>query len=471
MNSTDFATPTTFPVTVVDTPATGLAERLKGRITGRISVPEDADYDAARAVRNGRINKYPALIVYAQNTDDVVEAVRFARAESLPLSVRGAGHHITGACVAESGVVIDTAALKELVVDAEALTVEAGAGLTTGEFIRPLHEQGFIVPTGSHDSVGLAGITLSGGLGILMGKYGLVCDNVLAAQIVTADGEVLTASATEHSDLFWAIRGGGGNFGVVTSLTFRIYPIEPTIAGIVLHPVARVREVLTFYREYTKELPDEVNAFFVTMTGPGGMPVCGIMACYTGPSLDDGERLVAPLREFGPPVMAMLGPAPYLSLLDALKDHDPAGHHYAFASRGLPTLTDELLEAVAQGAESVSSPGSAVVLYHLHGVASRVGDGETAFAGRSVPYFLGAYAGWAPGEAAPHLAWLEGFVASVEPYRAKVGYVGLSGECDSDSVSAIYGENYRRLAEIKAIYDPENVFCHTHNIVPANTRP
>ncbi|MES2465309.1 MAG: FAD-binding oxidoreductase [Armatimonadota bacterium] len=446
----------------------GVTVRLNGRMMGRVTVPADADYDTARAVRNGRIDKCPALIAYAVSTADVVEAVRLARDENLPLSVRGAGHHIMGACVAEGGIVIDTSALKELTIDPDALTVKAGAGLTTGEFIGPLHEQGFIVPTGSHDSVGLAGITLSGGIGILMGKYGLVCDNLLSAEIVTADGEVRTANPTENPDLFWALRGGGGNFGVVTSLTFRIHPVEPTIAGIVLHPVSRVRDVLAFYREYTCGLPDEMNAFFVTMTGPGGMPVCGIMACYTGPSLDEGERLVAPLREFGPPVMAMLGPAPYLSLLDALKDNDPAGHHYAFASRGLPALTDGLLDVIAERAEAVSSPGSAVVLYHLHGVAARVALTETAFAARQIPYFLGAYAGWEPGEAAPHLAWLEKFVHAVEPYRAAVGYVGLSGECDSGEVQALYGENYRRLAQVKAAYDPENVFCHNHNILPAS---
>ncbi len=452
-------------------PEVSIAERLQSRITGRITVPQDADYDAARAVRNGLVNKYPALIVYAADAADVVEAVRFARTENLPLSVRGAGHHIAGACVAEGGIVIDTSSLKTLSIDTVGRTATGGAGLTMGEFVRPLHEQGFIVPTGSHDSVGLAGITLCGGMGILMGKYGLLCDNLLSAEIVTADGKLRTANATENPDLFWALRGGGGNFGVVTSLTFRIHPIEPTIAGMVLHPISRAREVLNFYREYTRDLPDEVNAFFVAMTGPGGMLVCGLMACYTGPSLEEGERLVAPLREFGPPVMQMLGPAPYLALLDALKEHDPAGHHYAFASRSLPFLTDALLEEIAKSAETVSSPGSAVVLYHQHGVAARVAPDATAFPARQVPYFLGVYGGWAPGSAsedAPHLAWVENTVKSVEPYRAKVGYVGLSGDCDCEAVCALYGANYLRLAEIKAAYDPENVFCHNHNILPTS---
>jgi len=249
-------------------------------------------------------------------------------------------------------------------------------------------------------------------------------------------------------------------------LTFRIHPVEPTIAGVVLHPLPHARRVLEFYREYTRDLPDEVNAFVVIMGGPGGAAVCAIMACYTGASLEEGERLLAPVREFGPPVAQMLGPAPYLSLLDALRDHDPAGHHYAFASRGLPVLTDDLLAAIATHGALVSSPGSAVVLYHLHGVAARVAPEETAFAARSLPYFLGAYAGWAPGDAAPHLTWLAEVVAAVNPHAAKIGYVGLSGDCEPEGVRDLYGDNYARLARIKTLYDPENVFRHTHNILP-----
>lgn len=433
----------------------------------RTVIPGDNDYDAARAVWNGRIDKHPALIVYPTNTEEVIQTVRFTSNESLPLSVRGAGHHTGGACVAQSGVVIDTSALKELTIDSAASTATAGAGLTTGEFVRTLHAQGFIVPTGSHDSVGLAGITLCGGIGILMSKYGLVCDSLLSAEIVTADGAVRIASAVENPELFWALRGGGGNFGVVTSLTYRVYPIEPTIAGVVFHPIARIRELLDFYREFTRQLPDELNAFFLVQGGPDGNPLCGIIACYTGESLEEGERLVAPLREFGPPIVQMLGPAPYFVLLDALKDHDPAGNHYAFSLRSLPVLTDELLDAIAAKGARLSSPHSAVVLYHLHGVAARIAPEETAFPARHIPYFLGTYANWVPGEAAPHLAWLESLLTSVDSYTAKVGYVGLTGDCDCSQVESLYGPNYARLSRVKAMYDPQNLFCNTDNILPS----
>jgi FAD/FMN-containing dehydrogenase len=441
---------------------------LAGRLLGRLIDPDDADYDTARAVRNGRIDRRPALIVMATDAEDVAEVVRFARTENLPLSVRGGGHNILGHAVCDGGVVLDMTRMKGLVIDPAARTVRAEAGLTMGEVFRTVHAHGFILTVGSHDSVGVAGITLAGGMGVLMGKYGLISDNLLSAEVVTADGRRLTASEAENPDLFWAIRGGGGNFGVVTSLTFRLYPIEPvTIAGVVFHPVERVREVLGFYRDYTRDLPDEVGALFAIMTGPGGMPVCGIMACYTGASAEEGERLVAPLREFGPPVMAMLGPAPYTVLLDMLKDTDPAGHHYAFASRGLSALTDEALDAIAAHGAAMTSPGSVVVLYHLHGEAARRAPDATAFAQRNVPYFLGAYAGWEPGgEAAPHIAWRDGVIAAVAPHSTGTGYLGVTGDTGEAAVRALYGDNYARLARVKAAYDPENVFRHNHNILP-----
>jgi len=440
-------------------------ELLAAQLRGALIRPDEADYDAARAVWNGRFEKRPALIVRAADAGDVETAVRFAREADLPLSVRGAGHHANAAGVCDAGITIDLSGMKGLEIDLASNTARAEPGLTTGEFLLAIHAQGRIVTVGSHSSVGLTGLTLGGGIGILNGKYGLTCDSLLSVEIVTADGILRTASATENADLFWAVRGGGGNFGVVTSLTYRLHPLEPMIAGMVFHPLPRLREMLRFYREFVQSVPNELTVFAAILTGPQGMAVAGMMACYTGP-LDEGERLVAPLKAFGPPVMDILQPMPYPGLLAALDAHDPPGAHYAFSCRGLPELTDAAIDEIVAAAETITSPGTAIVVYHLHGATCRIPVSATAFAARETPHLLGIYTGWDGGDAAPHLAWLDAFRTAMEPHTNGSCCLSLTADDSAEAISEAYGSNFARLQQIKDEWDPENRFRHCYNVPP-----
>lgn len=437
---------------------------LAAHCKGRVIFPNDADYDDARKVWNGRIDRRPAVIVRATGESDVIACVKAVRDGDLPFSVRGAGHHPAGFGTNDGGIVLDMSGLNEIRVDAPARKATVQAGVTTGAFFAEIEARGFVVTVGSHPTVGMTGLALGGGMGPLMGRYGLTTDSLREARLVTADGIARTANAVEHPDLFWALRGGGGNVGVVTSLTFRIHPAEPTLHGFLMHPVERTADVLRFVREFTSnpELPDNLTVLTAMLTGPGGHVVCAILPCYTGPR-EDGEKWLAPLRQFGPPLLDTIHPAPYSELLNFFTEHDPAGGHYSYSNQGLSALTDETIDTIASFAQSVTSPGTAIVLYHVHGAVSRVAKAATAFPARDIPYFLGIFAGWQPGDdAARHTDWHSRFRAALTPEQAAVEYPNLNcTAADCARVKTWYGPNAARLSAIKAHWDPTHLFRNT----------
>jgi FAD/FMN-containing dehydrogenase len=422
-------------------------------------------YEGERAVWNGRIGCRPAFIAKPQTAAQVSQLVVLAQTAGLPLTVRGAGHGVLGSCVCDDALVIDLSGMKGISVDAERDTAVAQPGLTIAEFVYAIAAQDRIVTFGSHKDVGLAGLTLSAGIGLHMSRYGLLSDNLLAAEVVLADGSIVQASASEHFDLLWALRGGGGNFGVVTSLTYRVYPIEQTIAGALVFPVAVAAEGLRFYREFTRDLPDSLSVFAAFSSAPNGAPVFVLLSCYTGP-LEEGERLLAPLRAFGTPIVDRLGTIPPAVILEFLAGQDPSGNRYAYDTRFLPGLTDEAIAEIVDHATHCSSPTNVAVIYDFHGQVRRASLEDSAFPTRDMPYAIGMYASWTGGDDAPHVDWLHSFVAAIEPFAAGTGPIGLSNAAGEEAVRAAYGQQYSRLQQVKARYDPKNIFCHNYNITP-----
>src|SRR6266487_385072 len=439
---------------------------LKASLRGELICPNDRGYNASRKVWNGMIDTYPALIVRCADVVDVVHAVQFARDSHLLVAVRGGGHSVSGSSVCDGGMVIDLSRMKGIWIDPEQKTAWAQAGLTLGEFVQATQAYGLATTTGTVGGTGLAGLTLGGGLGWFMGKYGLTIDNLLSVELVTADGRVLRANATEHPDLFWGVRGGGGNFGIVTALEYQLHPVGPVLAGKVVYSMEHAREVLRFYREYTRTAPDELTAYASLMTTPGGLPAIAINLCYCGP-LEAGERLVEPIRKFGAPLVDLIRPRSYLKLISLADTGAPAGRHYYEKARTLKRLSDEAIETIANSGSSCTSPSSLVLLQHVHGAASRVGSTETAFALRGDSYVICILAAWDGGEADRHMAWARASWKALEPFASLGVYVNFLDNEGGGRVRAAYRGNYQRLVALKNTYDPTNFFALNQNITPA----
>jgi len=443
---------------------------FRASLHGEVILPDDGGYDSARRVWNGMIDKYPALIIRCANRADVTHAVEFGRLQHLPVAVRGGGHSVSGKSVCDEGIVIDLSQMKGIRVDPVTCTARAEAGLTLGEFVRQTQLFGLVTTTGTVAGTGLSGLTLGGGLGWFMGKYGLTIDNLLSVDIVTADGQVKRASATEHPDLFWGVRGGGGNFGIVTAFEFQLHAVGPVLAGKVVYPMSRAREVLRFYREYTSNVPDELTAYAALMTTPDGLPAIAINLCSCG-SLDAGERLVEPIRKFGPPIVDLIRPKSYLKLLTQADAGAPEGRHYYEKARTLKDLSDEAIETIADYGVACTSPSSLVLLQHVHGAASRVSPTETAFALREESYVMSIVAAWEAGQAHLHRAWARTFWTAMQPFASSGVYVNFLGNEGDERVRAAYGVNYERLVALKNTYDPTNFFSLNQNIRPTVSKP
>jgi FAD/FMN-containing dehydrogenase len=442
-----------------------IMQDLKAHLRGKLICPYDHGYDAARRVWNGMIDKYPAALVRCADEVDVVTAVRFARDHHLLVAVRSGGHSISGSSVCDGGIVIDLSGMKSIWVDPAKQTAWAQAGLRLREFVQATQTYGLATTTGTVGGTGLAGLTLGGGLGWFMGKYGLTIDNLLSVDLVTADGRVLRASASEYPDLFWGIRGGGGNFGIVTAFEFQLHPVGQVLAGKVVYPMEHAREVLRFYREYTSTAPDELTAYASLMTTPGGLPAIAINLCYCGP-LEAGERLVEPIRKFGAPLVNLIRPRSYLKLIERADTGAPAGRHYYEKASTLKRLSDEAIETIANSGSSCTSPYSLVLIQHVHGAASRVGSTETAFALRGDSYVICILAAWDGGEADRHIAWTCASWKALEPFASGGVYVNFLDNEGGEQVRAAYGGNYQRLVVLKNTYDPTNFFALNQNITP-----
>jgi FAD/FMN-containing dehydrogenase len=441
--------------------------RLQTRLHGEVIGPGDERYDRARRVWNGRIDRYPSCVVYCADVGDVLAAIDFARQADMPLTVRSGGHSMIGLSVCGDGLVIDLSRMKEIDVDPLKRVVRVQAGMTLGEFVHETQAYGLATTTGTVSGTGIGGLTLGGGIGWLMGKYGLTVDSLLSVDLVTADGQVLTASADENSDLFWGMRGGGGNFGIATSFTFQLHPVGIVLAGKISYPLSQAREVLRFYREFTRAAPDELTAYAALATTSHGIPVISISLCYAGP-LAEGERLVAPLRAFGSPLVDLVHPRPYLQAISS-DAGAPNGRHYYEQACSLSELSDGLIGLIADYCTARTSPHSQVLIQHVHGAARRVSATATAFATRHVPYVMNIVAEWHADEARQagrHTQWVRDFRTALLPFTLKGVYTNFLGEEGEEGVRAAYGVNYARLVALKNRYDPTNVFRFNQNIKP-----
>jgi len=436
-------------------------------LRGPLLRPGDGGYDEARQVFNGMIDHRPALIARCAGAADVITAVRFAREHNLIVSIKGGGHNVTGNAVCDGGLMIDPSRMKSIRVDPVAQTVRAEPGVLGAELDRETQAFGLATPVGTVSTTGIAGLTLDGGQSWLGSKYGFAIDNLLSVDIVTADGALRTASVTQHQDLFWGVRGAGHNFGVVTSFEYRLHPVGPVLGGLVIHPLAQAVEVLRFYREFTASQPDELQTWAGILTLPDGNVVVALVPCYVGP-LDEGERLLAPLRRFGAPVADTVAPLAYVAMQQIFDAAFPPGRLNYWKSALAGRLADEVIAASVEYARKVPSPYTAILFAELHGAYSRVGRTETAYFHRDLQYDAIILSGWTdPADTQRNIGWTRELFAAWEPHLARAAYVNDLGDEDEDRARSAYGDNYPRLAALKAKYDPTNLFRLNQNIKPA----
>ena len=462
--------------------------RAKGATTmeingfrGQLITADDADYDAARAVWNGAIDRRPRLIARCRGTADIAAAVRFARDHELEIAIRGGGHNVAGTAVCDDGIVIDLSAMRAVWVDRAGRTARVQGGALWSDVDNETQSYGLATTGGIVGHTGVGGLSLGGGLGFLMRKYGLAVDNLLAAEVVTAEGSVVRASADEHPDLFWALRGGGGNFGVVSSFQFALHPLGPTVlAGPILWAADDTIEVLRFYRDFAAQAPDELGTVVRLGTVPPlpvipkelhWQPAIAVACCYAG-AIEDGEHAVRALRGFGTPLVDLLAPVPYAAFQGALDDTVLHGWHYYWKATSLAGLSDNVIAVIADHAYAAGSPRSYAAIFHMGGAVARVPDDATAYAGRDLAHHIIVDGVWLPEEsgerAAPETVWTRRFIKALQPHRAAGVYVNFLDADDDDSrVREAYGDRvYRRLAAVKAKYDPDNAFHHNKNIRP-----
>ena len=447
---------------------------------GEVIAPDNDGYDDARAVWNGTVDRRPRLIARCSGTADVTAAVRFARARDLEIAVRGGGHNVAGTAVCDDGIVIDLSAMRAVTVDPVERTVRVQGGALWGDVDHQTQAYGLATTGGIVSHTGVGGLSLGGGIGWLMRKHGLTVDNLVEAEVVTAEGEIIRASANDHPDLFWALRGGGGNFGVVSLFRFTLHPVGPTItAGPVFWAAEDTTDVLRFYREFVTDAPDELGNVIRLGTIPPlpGVsdelhfrPAIAVASCYAGP-VEDGERAIRALREFGRPLVDLVGPTLYVDHQGGIDDTVPHGWHYYWKATNLTYLPDEVIDIIAEHAYDAISPRSYAAIFHMGGAVTRAPRDATAYSSRDVEYNMSIDAVWLPQQddtvGTAETTWARKFLAALQPHGAGV-YVNFL-DCDDDlsRVREAYGDDaYWRLAEVKAKYDPENVFHNNKNIQP-----
>jgi FAD/FMN-containing dehydrogenase len=443
---------------------------LAPTFSGQLLQSADAGYDDARRVHNGLIDKRPALVARCLGVADVADAVKLARTLNLEVAVRGGGHNVAGRATIDAGLMIDLSLMKGIHVDARARTARAQGGVLWKEFNRETQVHGLATTGGVVGTTGIAGLTLGGGLGWLMPKYGLALDNLLSADLIMADGSVRRASADENPDLFWAIRGGGGNFGIAASLEYTLHQVGPIITGgLAAHPVQKGVEVLKFFRNLCATAPDELMMFAGLLTAPdgSGAKLVGIVPAHCG-SLPDGEKAVAPIKAFGPPVMDMLGPIPYCAQNSLLDAAFPKGALNYWKSSFLADLSDAAIQTLLECFSACSSPMSQIAIEHFHGKASRIGIRDTACATRITGFNVAIISQWMdPAENDRHMTWCRDTYTALKPYFAPMRYLNyLDNDEPGDLAAVAYGPNYGRLRELKTKYDPDNFFHTNVNIRP-----
>ena len=444
-------------------------DRAAELFTGQLLQPADTGYDEWRRVHNGLIDKHPAAIARCHGVADVVDAVKLALTRGLNVAVRGGGHNVAGHATIDHGLLIDLSPMKGIHVDVRARTARAQGGVLWKELNRETQIHGLATTGGVVGSTGIAGLTLGGGIGWLMPKYGLALDNLRSADLVMADGRVLHASTDENADLFWAIRGGGGNFGIAASLEYNLHAVGPVITGgVVAHPLARALDVLKFFRDTCADLPDEMMMVAGLQTAPDGSnaKLVGLVASHAG-SLSDGEAAVRPLKAFGPPVMDALGPIPYCTLNNMLDPAFPKGAFNYWKAQFLADLSDEAIRTIVTSFEACPSPMSHIIIEHLHGAASRVPVANTACTLRTTGFNVVIISQWTSADDTERgIAWARNTFAALTPYLAPMRYVNYLENDAVDPAVVAYGPNLQRLRALKTKWDPDNFFRQNVNILP-----
>jgi FAD/FMN-containing dehydrogenase len=437
------------------------------QIRGDLITPSSPDYDSARQIWNGMIDKRPAAIARCAGVADVAAAVRFAAETGVPLSVRGGGHNVAGTALVDQGLVIDLTRMRGAYVDPVKRTIRAQAGMRWGDFDRETQMYGLATTGGIISTTGIAGLTLGGGFGWLMGRFGLSCDNVLSFEVITADGFLRTASSDENPDLYWALRGGSGNFGAVTSMLYQLHPVSQVLCGMILYPLPQGRDVIRNYRDIADQIPDELTVYTAAITTPEGFQALAVIPCYSGDDLESGARVIEPLRRFGSPVADTVGPMPYLAVQQMLDAAAPYGIHSYWKGNFVRELSDEVIGIFVDHCLQVSSPRTISLLEHCHGAVQRVAADATAIGLRGERFDYIVVSLWEGGNPDPHIKWTREFSDAMKPYSSGLAYVnGLSAD-DSGRIREAYGRNYDRLAQIKQRYDPDNLFRSNQNIRPA----
>ena len=451
-------------------------EAFGAGLRGRLVRPDDADYDTARTVYNAMIDKRPALIARCADVADVIHSVNFARETGIALAVRGGGHSGAGMGTWDGGLVIDLGDMRGVRVDPQARTVRVEGGATLGGMDHATHAFGMATPAGIISTTGVGGLTLGGGMGHLSRKYGLTIDNLLEVDVVLADGSFVTANGEQHNDLFWAVRGGGGNFGVVTSFLFRLHPVRTVVAGPTLYPLEQAPAVMRWYREFLPQAPEDLNGFFAFLVVPPAPPfpealhlkkMCGIVWCYCGPE-DRAESVFKPVREFGPPALYGVQPMPYPVLQSAFDGLYPPGLQWYWRADFVNELGDEAIALNLQFGADLPTLQSTMHMYPIDGAVHRVGQRDTAFSYRDSQWaqvIVGVSPD--PADAKRIRDWAVGYWEALHPYSAGGAYVNFLMDEGQDRVRATYGDNYDRLAKVKRKYDPGNLFRINQNITPA----
>jgi FAD/FMN-containing dehydrogenase len=453
----------------------GALQTLRAGFDGRVLRPDDAGYDEARKVYNGMIDKRPAVITTCASTDDVAAAVNFARENDLIVAVRSGGHSVGGMSIADDGLLIDLSELKSIDIDPESRTARAGAGLLWGEYDKATQEHGLHTPAGRVTTTGVGGFTTGGGYGWTSSVHGLTCDNLISAEVVTADGRVVTASEDENEDLFWGIRGGGCNFGVVTSFEYRLHELGPTVlGGLMAWPVAEAPRVLRAWRDYVEGAPDELSSACAILTGPPeefvpehlqGQPILGMVGMYVGDP-DEGTSVVQPLKDLGPD-LDLIGPMPYTEFQAILDPGNQPGFRNYWRGEYLTGLPDEAIDTFVEHGKEPLSPFNQIVFFRLGGGLSKLDDEATAFSHRDAEYMFHPIAMWEDAaDDERQIGFVRKFSEAMRPFATGAAYLNFTPE--ANKVREAYGEEkWARLVELKDRYDPENLFQHNQNIEPS----
>jgi FAD/FMN-containing dehydrogenase len=450
-------------------------EELRDRISGAVITPEDDDYEEARQVYNAMIDRHPRVVVRCTQAGDVAAAVDFARENELGVAVRGGGHSVPGFGTADDAVVADLSGMRDVTVDPERRTARAQGGATWGILNDATHAHGLATTGGIVSTTGIGGLTLGGGIGYLARGVGLSCDNLISAEVVTADGRSITASEKENEDLFWAIRGGGGNFGVVTSFEYRLHPIREIYGGPMFFELGQARNLLEFYRDYIKDAPEEMGGFPAFQIAPPlpfipedrhGDKFAIFVACWAGP-INQGERALAPLHDVAPVVAEHVGPMPYPALNSAFDALYPPGLQHYWKANFVTELTDEAIDAHVDHGSQVPVLQSTVHIYPVNGACHRVAPDATAFAYREANFATVIAGMWPdPAQNEDNIKWVRDYYEATAPLSEEGGYINFMSEDDQDRIRSNYKGNYERLVEVKRKHDPQNMFRLNQNIKP-----